>query len=89
MTTEEVRWHAFCIATSQLVRLSSKGHIGSVFRDDWDGVVHFIDSQHAIFSWQTKERNCETFLHFVDRSDGLVPAWVRSVCHSVAVATDG
>ncbi len=87
MTADEVRWHAFCITTGQLIRPMSAGHTESFFRKDCDGIIHF-GRQRAIFEWQSKERMRTGYVHFIDRSEQADPSWIRAACQSVTVSGD-
>lgn len=85
MTTEEVRWHTFCVATSKLVRFDSDGHTESIFRRDFDGIVHF-HGKRAVFDWQCTGRLYGGYMHFVGCGENIDPAWVRAVCQSLRIS---
>lgn len=82
MTPEEVRWHAFCITTSQLIRPTSDGHTESLLRDDLEGIAHFF-CEGAAFEWQSKVHMRGGYMLFTDRRETSDRDWIRAVCQSV------
>lgn len=86
MTPDEVRWHAFCITTSRLIRFKSDGHTESFFHQDFDGIVHFF-GERAVFDWQGNNCTWGGYIHFIDHGDKADPTWIRAVCQSLEVRT--
>lgn len=84
MTREEVRWHAFCITTGKLFRISPTGHTESFFRQDLDGIIHF-DGKWSILDWQSNDCAVGGSMHFIDRGEQADPTWVRAICQSLKV----
>jgi hypothetical protein len=87
MAPSEVRWHAFCVTTSKLIRPQSGGYTESFFREDLDGIVHF-HNERAQLDWQTKDRKWGGYMHFSDRNENSDPTWIRAACQSLKVSTD-
>lgn len=86
MTANEVNWHTFCVTTSNMVRLMSKGRTESLFRDDIEGLV-FFDDERAVFDWQSTDQIYGGYMHFKDSSGKIDPAWIRAVCQSLKVTS--
>lgn len=82
MTPNEVRWHAFCITTSKLIRPMSEGHTESLFRQDLDGIIHF-GGERIVFDWQSNDRACGGYMQFIDHGEKIDPTWIRAVCQSL------
>lgn len=82
MTPNEVRWLAFRVTTSKLIRTKSDGHTESFSRQDLDGIIHFC-GERSLFFWQSNDGDSEGYMHLVDRSDKADPAWIRAVCQSL------
>jgi hypothetical protein len=87
MTQDEVRWHAFCITTSKLIRPQSYGHTESLFREDLDGIIHFVGDR-AVLDWQSNECSLAGYIHLIDRGDNADPTWIRAVCQSLKVLNE-
>lgn len=87
MTPNEVRWHAFCIAMRKLMELIPDGYTESFFREGVEGIVHF-GGERAVFEWETSDRRCGGYMHFIDRTGKVDPFWVRAVCGSLKVLNE-
>jgi hypothetical protein len=87
MTPDEVRWHAFCITTRKLIRPKSVGHTESLLRRDLDGIIQF-GGERAVFDWQSNDRNCGGYMHFIDHNEKIDPTWIRAVCQSLKVSNE-
>jgi hypothetical protein len=82
MSQDELRWYAWRIAMSGLLRLQD-GLVETMFRPDMDAIVIFSSGHHlASLDCQAKDRPVGSFMHFKDSSDDLDPKWVRCVCRS-------
>ena len=86
MTPKEVRWHAFCIITGQLMRTKSHEYTESHVCQDFDGIIEFGDKR-IFFEWQSNDRMWGT-MHFIDREDKADPTWIRTVCQSLKVSSE-
>ena len=82
MTPDEVRWHAFCITTSKLIRTKSDGHTESFVRQDLDGIVH-IGGERFVLHWQGNDHRWGGYMHFIDHGDEIDLTWIRAVCQSL------
>lgn len=87
MTGDEVRWHAFCITTSKLLRPMLNGHTESFFHQDLDGIAHF-GPDHVFFEWQSNHRPRAGYMHF-QHGDGIDRDWIRAVCQSLKLSSEG
>ncbi len=87
MTPEEVRWHAFRITTSKLIRPISDGSTESlsVLRDDLDGIVHFFPGG-AMFEWYCKVHMRGGYMLFTDCCETGNRDWIRAVSQSIRIA---
>lgn len=86
MTSDEVRWHGFCMSAGQLFRLREVGRVETLFGDDIDGIAHF-DGQSAIYDWHCKDSVKRGGIHFRTTPPKLLdPSWVRAVCQSLKIA---
>ena len=86
MTPAEARWHAYCMATGRLLRLSSVTQTESLLGQHLDRVLLFSDDR-ADLEWQTNDGAWGT-LHFIDRGKKLDPTWMRAVCQSLRVSNE-
>jgi hypothetical protein len=85
MTPKEVRWHAFCITTGQLMRTKSHGFTESYVSQDFDGIIDFGDKP-IYFEWQSNDRMYGNMI-FIDRKDNVDLTWIRTVCQSLKVSS--
>jgi hypothetical protein len=84
MTSGELRWHAFLVSTSGMLRLAEGGHVEAILTKDLDAVAHFVDKR-VIFDWQCVSRLYGGYIHFSDRGRNSSQDWIRSVCESMTV----
>jgi hypothetical protein len=82
MSKDELRWHAFCITNSSLLRVSSAGHVETLFRHDLDGIIHFHGNV-AMFDWQCTNDSRGGSMLFKFKDKNLDPNWIRAVCQSI------
>ena len=87
MTPIEVRWHAFCIVMSKLIRPMSDGYTESLLRKDLEGIVHF-GGERAAFDWQCTDRMCGGYMHFMDHGEKTDATWIRAVVQSLKVLNE-
>lgn len=87
MTPDEVRWLAFCITTSKLIRPKSDGYTESLLRQDLDGIIHFR-GERAVFDWQSNGDTLGGYMHFIDHGDTADHTWMRAVCQSLAISKE-
>lgn len=85
MNSDEVRWHAYCITTSKLIRSGAEGHTESFFRDDIEGVVHYVGGR-ALLDWQCPGCDFGGYMHIIDPSGDGGTTLIRRVCNSISVS---
>lgn len=87
MTSDEVRWHAFCITIAKLIRPKRDGHTESFSRQQLDGIAHF-GGERVVFYWQSNDGRWGGYMHFIDHGDKADPTWIRAVCQSLKVSNE-
>lgn len=89
MTPEAVRWHAFRVTTSKLIRPSSDGHTESLslFGGNLDGVAHFF-GEGAGFEWHCRVHMRTGYILFTDCREASDQDWIRVVCQSVEIVIE-
>lgn len=89
MTPDEVRWHAFCMTTGELLRPSkSFRYTESFFRQDLDGIVQFGRDRGILF-WQSKDPTWGGFIHFIEHNSAMIDtSWMRSACQSLKISNE-
>ena len=87
MTSEELKWHVSRITTSRLIRPDSVEHTESFSRTGLDGLADFHGHRVA-FDWQSSD-GLGGYIHFRDLGGKVEPDWIRAVCQSLNVLSDG
>ncbi len=86
MSPQEVQWHVFCITTGMLVRLGDEGHTEAMFREDMDGLIHFMDKRAAL-DLESTDGTCATYINFKENGEKIDPTWIRAVCQSLRITS--
>jgi len=84
MSRAQVRWHAFCITSSGLLRIRSGGHVETLFRDEIHGILH-CDGGGAWYDWQCTEGTYRGGMYFSEKGKDLDPGWIRAICRSLTL----
>ncbi len=87
MTSEELKWHAFRITTSRLIRPGSVNYTESFSQNGLDGVAHFHGHRVAL-DWQFTDGQ-GGYIHFRDLDGKVEPDWIRAVCQSLNISSEG
>ena len=82
MTSDEDRWHTFCLATSKMVRLGSNGHVEFFHSHDIDALIHFRGTD-AFFEWECTDSSWGGQMYFTDNDQDNEVDWMRLVAQSV------
>jgi len=85
MTPDQVRWHAYCMITRNLIGIPSEGRTEAFFGNDMQGIVHFTH-QGATFFWQSITAKRWGYMKFRQRRESPEEDWIRAVCQSVRLS---
>lgn len=83
MTSDEVKWHAFCIVASQFIRTGgNNGRTESFSRPNLDGFVHLVDDRGYLI-WESRDHTWGGHIVIAETDEQANSAWIRTVCQSL------
>lgn len=82
MSYDELRWHAWLIAKSRVIRSFKTRSVETRFADDVEGLL-LVGTRSAVFEWYSKDARAFGTVIFEQKEGDLDLGWVRHACASL------